>query len=125
MGSAWVMAGTFLKIFSRDRQSIFFTLFFPITFMAIFGFISAGREDPMKIGVVDGAASAFSAEFITALRANPLFDVTVGEEETLKAQVVEGELSFVLVLPPQFRADDEADEVTLLVDAAQARQTAM
>ena len=67
MGSAWVMAGTFLKIFSRDRQSIFFTLFFPITFMAIFGFVSAGREKPMKIGVVDGADSAFSAEFIMPL----------------------------------------------------------
>ena len=125
MGSAWVMAGTFLKIFSRDRQSIFFTLFFPITFMAIFGFVSAGREKPMKIGVVDGADSAFSAEFITALQANPLFDVTVGEQETLKSRVVEGELSFVLVLPVEFRAEDKAAKVTLLVDAAQARQTAM
>ena len=33
MGSSLVMARTFLKIFSKDRQAIFFTLFFPITFM--------------------------------------------------------------------------------------------
>lgn len=125
MGSAWVMAGTFLKIFSRDRQSIFFTLFFPITFMAIFGFVSAGSEDPLEIGVVDSASSAFSAEFIAALKANPLFEVTVGDEDTLKSQVVEGDLSFVLVLPLEFRADAEPAELTLLVDAAQARQTAM
>ena len=32
MDSTLVMAKTFLKIFSKDRQAIFFTLFFPITF---------------------------------------------------------------------------------------------
>jgi ABC-2 type transport system permease protein len=125
MGSIWIMAGTFLKIFSRDRQSIFFTLFFPITFMAIFGFISTGRDEPMKIGVVDRAANPFSAEFIDVLGANPLFDVTVGDEDTLKNGVVEGKMSFVLVLPAEFRGDEEPAKLTMLVDAAQARQTAM
>jgi len=104
---------------------MFFTLFFPITFMAIFGFISTVRDDPMKIGVVDRAGNPFSAEFIDALGAHPLFDVTIGDEETLRNQIVEGELSFVLVLPAEFRGGDEPAELTMLVDAAQARQTAM
>ena len=125
MGSIWVMAGTFLKIFSRDRQSIFFTVFFPITFMAIFGFISTGRDSPMKVGVVDRAGNPFSAEFIDALRAKPLFEVTVGDEETFKNEIVEGKRSFVLVLPAEFRGDDQPAELTMFVDAAQARQTAM
>lgn len=125
MGSAWVMARIFLKIFSKDRQAIFFTLFFPITFMAIFGFVSAGGEDPLKIGVVDHAANGVSAEFVDDLRANPLFDVTVGDEETLRSRVVDGEMVLVLVLPQGFRGDDEPADITMLVDAAQARQTAM
>ena len=90
MESTLVMARTFLKIFSKDRQSIFFTLFFPITFMAIFGFIATGDEDPMEIGVVDNAGNAFSAEFVDALNGNALFNVTVGDEDELRSQVVEG-----------------------------------
>lgn len=119
------MARTFLKIFSKDRQSIFFTLFFPITFMVIFGFITTGDEDPMKIGVVDEAGNAFSARFIDVLEKNELFDVTVGEEDDLRQQVVEGDMTLVLVLPPGFRGDEEPSELTMLVDASQARQTAM
>jgi ABC-2 type transport system permease protein len=119
------MARTFLKIFSKDRQSIFFTLFFPITFMVIFGFITTGDEDPMEIGVVDEAGNAFSARFIDVLEKNELFDVTVGEEDDLRQQVVEGDMTLVLVLPPGFRGDDEPSELTMLVDASQARQTAM
>lgn len=125
MGSTLIMAKTFLKIFSKDRQAIFFTLFFPITFMAIFGFINTGGEDAIEIGVVDNARNAFSAEFAAALGGHPLFDVTVGDEDTLRQEVVEGELALVLILPQDFRADENPADLTMLVDAAQARQTAM
>jgi ABC-2 type transport system permease protein len=125
MGSTLIMAKTFLKIFSKDRQSIFFTLFFPITFMAIFGFVATGDEDPMEVGVVDKAGNAFSAEFIERLGANPLFNVTEGDEETLRSQVIEGEMTFVLILPESFRGNEAPADLTMLVDAAQARQTAL
>lgn len=125
MKSTLVMAKTFLKIFSRDRQSIFFTLFFPITFMVIFGFIATGDEDPMEVGVVDNAANAFSERFVDILGSNELFNVTVGDEASLREQVVEGDMTLVLVLPADFRGEQEPAELTMLVDAAQARQTAM
>jgi len=125
MGSTLLMAKTFLKIFSKDRQSIFFTLFFPITFMAIFGFINTGSEDAIEIGVVDNAGNAFSAEFVDALGRHPLFAVTVGDEGALKEKVVEGDLALVLILPEDFRGKENPADLTMLVDAAQARQTAM
>src|SRR3970040_1247964 len=65
-----IMAKTLLKIFSRDRQAIFFTLFFPITFMVIFGIASAGGEDTIEIGIVDNASNAFSAKFVDTLEGN-------------------------------------------------------
>jgi ABC-2 type transport system permease protein len=43
----------------------------------------------------------------------------------LREQVVEGELILVLVLPEDFRNAGNSADVTMLVDAAQARQTAM
>jgi ABC-2 type transport system permease protein len=119
------MAKTFLKIFSKDRQAIFFTLFFPITFMVIFGFINTDEEDPMEVGVVDHANNSFSANFVATLSRNSLFKITTGDEPDLRQKVIEGDMTLVLVLPDNFQDDGSSANVTMLVDAAQARQTAM
>jgi ABC-2 type transport system permease protein len=124
MDSTLAMARTMLKIFLRDRQAIFFTLFFPITFMAIFGLASAGGDDPIELGVVDHAANPLSERFIAALRAKPLFNVTVGTENALRQAVVDGDAAVALVLPEGLGDDGDAP-LTLLVDAAEARETAM
>src|SRR5690606_4912383 len=124
MQSTFVVARALMKIFSRDRQAIFFTLFFPITFMAIFGFINTGEDEPIEIGIVDQAANTFSARFIETLQANPLFDVTVDTEKALRARIIDGDIALTLILPPRFDEESPAD-LTMLVDAAQARQTAM
>jgi ABC-2 type transport system permease protein len=124
MQTTLMMGRTLLKIFSRDRQAIFFTLFFPITFMVIFGIASGSGEDPIEIGIVDNAGNPFSARFVESLEARALFDVNVGPEEELRARVVEGDLALTLILPEHFDGGDTAD-LTMLVDAAQARQTAM
>ena len=99
MHSILVMAKTFLKIFSKDRQAIFFTMFFPVVFMGIFGFLNTDEEDPMEIGVIDNTNSAFGADFIEVLGSNSLFEVTEGEEDDLRNRVIEGEMSLVLILP--------------------------
>jgi ABC-2 type transport system permease protein len=118
------MTRTLLKIFSRDRQAIFFTLFFPITFMVIFGIASRGGDDPIEIGIDDEAGNDFSARFIESLESKPLFHVNVGAEEELRTQVIDGDLALALILPENFNGGSTAD-LTMLVDAAQARQTAM
>jgi ABC-2 type transport system permease protein len=125
MGSTFVMARTFLKIFSKDRQSIFFTLFFPITFMVIFGFLVGGEEDPLEVGIVDNAHNEFSAAFIETLAGNSLFDVAQGDEDAFRRQVIDGDMALVLVLPETFRGSGDPTDITMLVDAAQARQTAL
>lgn len=124
MRSTLVMARVMLKIFSRDRQAIFFTLFFPITFMVIFGIASSGGEDPIELGIVDEAGSDFSARFVETLEGKGLFNVTVGAEAELRQAVVDGELALVLVLPERFNGEASTG-LTMLVDAAEARQTAM
>jgi ABC-2 type transport system permease protein len=118
------IAKNLLRIFSRDRQAIFFTLFFPITFMAIFGLANSGEEEPIGVGIVDHAENDFSARFIETLEANPLFALNVADEDTLRQRVVDGDLALTLILPERFDGSSPAD-LTLLVDAAQARQAAM
>lgn len=125
MNSTLAMARTLLKIFSRDRQAIFFTLFFPITFMAIFGFINTGDEDPIEIGIVDNAENELSAAFIDNLSANQLFSITVDSEDALREGVTEGDIALTLILPEGFDSSSAQSDLTMLVDAAQARQTQM
>ena len=95
MNVTLTMTRTLLKIFSRDRQAIFFTLFFPITFMVIFGIASRGGDDPIEIGIDDEANNAFSARFIESL------------EESVRT-VAEAEVSEVLEAQPEPSQPDSA-----------------
>ncbi|MDT8398195.1 MAG: ABC transporter permease [Pseudomonadales bacterium] len=119
------LARTLLKIFFRDRQSIFFTLFFPVIFMVVFGFINDGNPDPVKIGIVDKADSEVAGNFIGILGNNPLFSITRGSEEELRAALLEGDETLVLILPEEFQDSGGGSELTLLVDASQVRQLAL
>ena len=85
------LAKVFLKIFLRDRQSIFFSLFFPIIFMTVFSFASGGGQDPINVGIVNNSTSPVATDFTQLLIDNPIFNVTVGEESRLREELVEGD----------------------------------
>ena len=116
------LAKIFLKIFLRDRQSIFFSLFFPIIFMTVLAFANNGEVDPIKLGVVNNSTSEVASDFSQMLNNNPLFNVTVGEELILRAQLMDGDQTMLLILPENFDAQSDGAELQLLVDAAQVQQ---
>ena len=116
------LAKIFLKIFLRDRQSIFFSLFFPIIFMTIFAFANNGEVDPIKLGIVNNSTSEVASDFSQMLNDNPLFTVTEGKESNLRTELVEGDQTMVLILPEDFDAQNDGAELQLLVDAAQVQQ---
>ena len=116
------LSKVFLKIFLRDRQSIFFSLFFPIIFMTVFGFVNDGEQDAISIGIVNNSTSTAASNFSQLLDDNPLFNVTLGQEQQLREALVEGNQTMVLVLPDSFSAQSEGSELRLLVDAAQVQQ---
>jgi len=98
------LAKIFLKIFLRDRQSIFFSLFFPIIFMTVFAFANNGEVDPIKLGIVNNSASEIASDFSQMLNDNPLFTVTEGEESNLRTELGKGDQTMVLILPEDFDA---------------------
>jgi ABC-2 type transport system permease protein len=117
----------FLKTFLRDRQSMFFSLVFPLSLMVVFGFINRGGGDALDLGVVDQAANELSQEFITALVGNPLLEVVLGDEAALRESLIEGQVSAILILPENFEPDPELDgaDIRVIVDASQVRQQAI
>lgn len=116
---------TLLKIFLRDRQALFFSLFFPLVFMVVFGFVTEGEPEPVRVGVVVETPGAPGAAFVESLDANPLFAVESGERESLRRRLIEGDLTLVILVPPGLGAGNETATLRVLVDAAQVRQLAL
>jgi len=117
-----IIAKTLTKIFFRDRQAIFFGLFFPVIFMTVFSFVDNQGQDPISVGVVNNAPGTLSQNFIDMLSGNPMFAVVEGEENGLRESLIEGDTTMVLVLPNEFRETDTGVQIRLLVDAAQIQQ---
>lgn len=116
------LTGVFLRIFLRDRQSIFFSLFFPIIFMTVFGFANSGAPNSVKLGVVDASNNGTSGQLIQSLQDDPLFEVSLGEENELRASVRDGDLQLLLLVPDNFEGTDARVDLKLVVDAAQVRE---
>lgn len=114
----------FLKIFLRDRRSIFFSLFFPVIFMTVFSLSSSREQEAISIGIVNDSSNATAANFVQLLTESPLFDVTTGEAELLRAELVAGDQTMVLELPADFGdlASGSTAEINVVVDAAQVAQ---
>jgi len=117
------LAMNFMKIFLRDRQSIFFSLFFPVVFLSIFAFVRGGQE-PIPLGVASESDSAAAGQLVQSLREDPAFAVVTGAEADLREQLINGDQMLVLVLPADFRVVDggAAASLRLLADTSQFNQ---
>ena len=115
------LARTLTQIFMRDRQAIFFSLFFPIIFMSVFGFVGNRQPEPFMVGLVNNAPGVLSTNFRANLDQNPLFVVQEGTEEELRESLVAGDTTLVIVIPPEFQQTDSNVQLRVLVDAAQVQ----
>ena len=115
------LAKDFMKIFLRDRQSIFFSLFFPVVFMSIFAFVRGGGTEPIPLGVANQSDSAAAAQLVEMLREDFAFTVIAGAEDELREQLVAGDQLLVLVVPPDF-SEPAAGGLRLLADTSQFNQ---
>lgn len=116
------LAGFFLKIFLRDRQAIFFSLFFPMIFMLVFSFMEGSEPEPVRLGVVDESGSALSRDMVQLLVDNPQFLVASGSETEMREALIEGEATLVLIIPEGAGGTGERIALDVLVDAAQVQQ---
>ncbi len=125
------LAGAQLRMYVRDRQSIFFGLFFPVFFMLALGFLADSGPAPADIAVVDPPA-AESSMLVTALTAHELLAVSMESDEAAARRGLEdGVYALVLVLPEQTAptaaagsaSADEQIALTVLVNAADPQRT--
>lgn len=119
--SALHLARVFFKMFMRDRQAIFFSLFFPVIFLSVLGFVNGQGRSPVELSIANHSDSPLAQEFVNKLSSNEAFKVKSGEAEALKAELMAGEATMVLIIPEDFQSTDEVTELKVYVDAAQVR----
>lgn len=100
-----------LKQFFRDRTAVFFTFAFPILFMLIFGMVFSGENDiKYDIGLVNYDDSAVGEGISQALKEIPIFEVSEGELSDKLAELEDGDLRAVVVIPADIEASIASDK---------------
>jgi ABC-2 type transport system permease protein len=98
-----------IKSLVRDRAALFWTIFFPIMFVFLFGWIFGGNgsNGSISIGFVDQDNSPASAQLHSSFSGVPVLSVSTGSLDDEKAAMQKGDISAIVVVPAGF-----ADAIT-------------
>ena len=89
-----------VKSLVRDRAALFWTIFFPIMFVFLFGSIFGGnRDSKISVGFVDQDRTPASAALAKAFGSVPLVTLQAGSVDAEKAAMQHGDVSAVIVIP--------------------------
>jgi ABC-2 type transport system permease protein len=89
-----------LKGLTRDRAALFWTFFFPIMFVLLFGVLFSGSGDSkVSVGWVDQDGTPASAGLRTAFTNVPLINLQNGTLDEEKAAMQRGDVSAIIVVP--------------------------
>ena len=110
-----------LKMFYRNKHSIFWTLLLPVVILGVFALLNLGGGLSAQLGVVDDAHTGSSAALISALQRDDLVSVHTGgaiadEEASLRS----GDRDALLVIQPDY--DGAGGHVTLELNGARSHQ---
>jgi ABC-2 type transport system permease protein len=89
-----------IKSLARDRAALFWTFFFPVMFVFLFGWIFGGSGNTkVTVGFVDLDKSTASQGIHDAFAGVPLLTLQTGTLEDEKAAMQHGDVSAVIVIP--------------------------
>lgn len=106
MKAYWQLTLAQLRIFLRNRQVLFWTLFFPILLMIMLGsFLGKGNGLTITIGLIDQDHSLFSSDFVKVLEKNLAIQLqSEEEEERALSSLKKGDLQLVVVIPKGYES---------------------
>ena len=117
-----------LKSLTRDRAALFWTFFFPVMFVFLFGWIFGGSGDSkIAVGFVDqdnGSPAAVSLK--AAFQQVSLLTIQTGSLADEKAAMQHGDISAIVVVPEGTAASAAAKTPTTLqlyIDPSQSQTT--
>lgn len=90
----WAITRASLRAIFKSPQAIFFSLFFPIVLIVIFGSLGGGGGISMDIAL-DKKSDSLNPVYL-AIKNNPLFNVVEGTEADLEDQMKKGRITAIV-----------------------------
>lgn len=106
-----------IKMFLRNRQALFFTLFTPLIIMGIFGLIGFDRPQKINVGLVKNSPNTQTQGLIEQLKQVPSFNITEGSEEQETKALEEDNRAAVFFIPDNLISENFSEEGTKTVTA--------
>src|SRR6185503_5873281 len=94
-----------IKMFARNKQALFFTLFSPLLIMGIFGLIGFDRPTKFEVGIVAENTNQQTQAFVDQLKSFPTFDITQEGRDTELTELNDGNRAAVLEIPSDLLAE--------------------
>ncbi len=91
-----------LKMYFRNRSAMFFSLFFPIMFIVIFGLLFQNTTSSFKIDITNRSNTELSKQFESALKKIPAFKVKSVSEEQAAKDLNKNDTDLAVTIPPEF-----------------------
>lgn len=115
-----------IKMFVRNRQALFFTLFMPTIIMTIFGLIGFDKVPKTEVGLVTSQPTAATQQFVDQLKQVPAFNVKIGNETDEREALNKGDRAVVLLIPdnlmPSGQGGPQTQTVTILKNVGKEQQ---
>ncbi len=97
----WKIFVASLRMFTRQREAIIWTLLLPLFMITLFGFVKFDGMGKLDLGVVN-EAGANGNQLIESLKSVKALKVSGGAQDIELAELGKGERDMVLIIPPNF-----------------------
>jgi ABC-2 type transport system permease protein len=91
-----------MKMYFRNRTAIFFSLFFPVVFIVVFGFIFKNNSTSFKIDLTNESNTQLATSFEHALKQVPAFKITDTSVSAGSDALNQGKTDLTVVIPASF-----------------------
>jgi ABC-2 type transport system permease protein len=119
----WALTVASLKMWFRDRQALFWSLFLPLTLMVIFGVLNFGSFGRIDLGVVDQSNNQASQGLALLINSVDAFNVSLnGTEGSERQALAAGNRDLVVIIPPNFGPSNGPIALQVLYNQGQPRE---
>ena len=116
-----------MKMYFRNRQALFWALFFPLLVMLIFGMMNFNGYNAPSVGVHDEAKSEASRNLIKALQGEEeeVLKVSIGTPEEILHDLEFGESRAAIIIPKNYGVPGELAVLQVTYDERYTQERAV
>ena len=116
-----------MKMYFRNRQALFWALFFPLLVMLIFGMMNFNGYNAPSVGVHDEAESEASRNLIKALQGDEeeVLKVSIGTPEEILHDLEFGESRAAIIIPKNYGVPGELAVLQVTYDERYTQERAV